>query len=78
MRGYCFNETHEILNALSSYEKMYMSDQISLYDIDQYIENTELTNYLSDDDKEICDKILTIDKCSEAVYNMKLDKTLSI
>lgn len=71
MGGNNLNETLEILYALSSYyEKLYTSDHISLYDIDQYIENTELTNYLSDEDKEICDKIPTIDKmCGSCIQH---------
>ena len=42
---------------------------------DQYIYDTELDSKLTDEQKTLCDGLLTIDECTDAIFSMKTNKS---
>lgn len=71
-----FSNTGDILNQLCKfYENLYSSQGISDEKIDDYLRDIEINTKLSDEDKEFFDKAPTIQECSEAVLEMKNNKS---
>lgn len=69
-------DTYEILNEeVRFYEKLYNSDStINPSEFDQYLNNT-VTNYLNNDQANICEGKLSNSECYESLKDMKLNKS---
>ena len=66
----------EILEIIKTYyEKLYSSNKPNKHMLQKYIFETKLEKTLSEKDKSICDGEITVTECSDAVNEMKLNKS---
>ena len=66
----------EILDCMGKfYSKLYSNQDVSLNDIDSYLNKTTTSDVLSDNDKNLCDKEITSDEVYDAVLLLKKNKS---
>ena len=56
------------------YAQLYNNESKNVEEIKKYV-FTQNINQLSNDDKEICDGLLTVDECKHAIFTMKKNKS---
>ena len=56
------------------YKHLYSTKDVDDVEIKYYLENTILDSAVSEDDKQICDKLLTVDELQVALKSMKRNK----
>ena len=66
----------EILEIIKTYyEKLYSSNKPNKHMLQKYIFETKLEKTLGEKDKSMCDGEITVTECSDAVNEMKLNKS---
>lgn len=74
--GNYVDSDEDILNeAKSFYSKLYDSSKPRDHDIKQYINQTEIPNKLTEEDKKTCEGLISAEECSTVVKNLKLNKS---
>ena len=59
----------------SFWENIYKSQEVNDQDIEEYLADISLERVLADKEQLICEGLLTIEECSEALKNMKSNKS---
>lgn len=73
--GIEYTTTTEIIDVLMNfYDKLYTSNDIDIVDIQNYLDSINCGK-ISDNEKEMCDEIPTLNECKTAVENMKNNKS---
>ena len=57
------------------YQRLYSSDNIQTGDIDNYLDNTTFTSTLTDDDANLCEGNFKLKELTEAIQEMKTNKS---
>jgi hypothetical protein len=74
------NQTEILQTEVAYYKKLYSSQTTNETDIEQYLSNTpvEAMQTLNDNESETCNGQLSIQECTDALENMKLNKSPGI
>lgn len=71
-----FDKTNDIMGVMCDcYEKLYSSNKVSDNYIDEYLSSVEIDNVLSENDANFCEQFPSSEECTEAVMNLKLNKS---
>lgn len=70
------NDPMDILKQeVKFYSHLYTSAKVQDNEIHDYLTPIMLENILNDNEQQLCEGLLTVDECSEAVHNMKTNKS---
>ena len=70
------NTNNDILGEMCNfYENLYTSKNINDNDIDNYLQSIDIEKTLNDEEKLFCDKFPSLEECTDAVMNLKPNKS---
>ena len=72
------NDTDILAHCVYFYKKLYSSTNPDIVEIDQYLEHTHMENKLDDENKTICEGLVSIQECQDAIKQLKDNKSPGI
>ena len=74
-RGNLYSDKEILEEASSFYKKLYSEDNIEQINIDNFLNDLNVGNTLTETEKSYCEKDISIDELRDAVKNLKLNKS---
>lgn len=75
LEGNIENDSDILNEIMKFYKKLYTSSNPDIENIKTYLHQTKMNNILSEDDKNICEGLISKDECSSVIKHMKNNKS---